>query len=102
MGVSIFPSPSSAYELAPKVITVLSRLRQPVLFISTGRATEAAMMRHYLQATPTSKTLWEIPEAHHATGWRVRPEEYGERLVSFFASTLTPTVSVSPSPTDGE
>ena len=41
----------------------------------------------YEHAGPTAQ-LWELPEAGHTGGIFAYPKEYGERMVSFFNTTL--------------
>jgi fermentation-respiration switch protein FrsA (DUF1100 family) len=61
---------------------------QPVLLISTGRGSEQRVARRLYDAAGEPKTLWEIPEAHHAGAWLTRPDEYAARIVTFFNQTL--------------
>lgn len=74
-------------ELLP-TLSVIPRLTQPVLFISTGRAAEQRMVRQYYRAAKSAKQLWEVPEAAHATAWHARSEEYARQLVAFFDQHL--------------
>lgn len=61
---------------------------RPVLLISTGKGGEQRVARKLYAAADEPKTLWEIPEAHHAGGWLARPEEYAENMVTFFHEAL--------------
>ncbi len=44
------------------------------------------------------KELWEIPEAGHGSGLAARPDEYAERIATFFDRALEPgnTFTVEP------
>ncbi len=74
-------------ELTPS-LSIIPRLRQPLLFISTGRGVEQRMVRQYYAVAKTHKQLWEVPEAEHANGWLARPAEYTHQLISFFDYAL--------------
>jgi len=72
----------------PLIETVSTIAPRPILLISTGRRQEQRLVRRLYEAADEPKSLWEIPEALHASGWRARPEAYAERIVSFFDETL--------------
>lgn len=73
----------------PANTAALARLaRRPILFISAGRGLEQCMTRFLYEAARGPKTLWEIPQAAHATGWAAEPERYGQKLVAFFGRAL--------------
>lgn len=76
------PSPS------PLTMAVHDVAPRPVLLISTGRGSEQRVARKLYAAAGEPKTLWEIPEAHHAGGWAARPEEYAEKIATFFNEAL--------------
>ncbi|MCP4420053.1 MAG: alpha/beta fold hydrolase [Chloroflexi bacterium] len=59
---------------------------RPILFIGVGG--EVPLADFYYDAAQEPKALWNIPEADHGQGPKVRPEEYEERLVSFFGESL--------------
>ena len=61
---------------------------RPIFFISTGNKLERRMVQGFYDSAATSKSLWEIPEARHASGWLSHPELYDENLVRFFDLTL--------------
>jgi fermentation-respiration switch protein FrsA (DUF1100 family) len=56
------------------------------LVISGGA--EQNMMQHHFAAAREPKQLWIIPEAGHIEGLRVRPQEYEEKVVTFFDEAL--------------
>jgi fermentation-respiration switch protein FrsA (DUF1100 family) len=58
------------------------------LLIAAGRGGERRVGRKLYAAASETKTLWEIPEAQHAGGWLVRPEEYAAQITSFFEQAL--------------
>ena len=79
----------SGSERPPANTVALGRLaRRPILFISAGRGLEQRMTRFLYEATRGPRTLWEIPQAAHATGWAAEPEQYGHKLVAFFTQAL--------------
>ncbi len=74
---------------------------RPILLISAGQTGEQMMVRQYYEAAGEHSYLWEIPEAAHVAGSRVRPDEYAHKLVTFFNETLIRSVpDVLPSQSD--
>ncbi len=61
---------------------------RPIMLIATGQGGERRVARKLYDAANEPKTLWEIPEAQHANGWRARPKEYEEKIVGFFNQAL--------------
>lgn len=59
---------------------------KPILLIGVGD--EVPLAEVYYEAASEPKTLWEIPEAAHGQGPFVRPQEYEERLITFFNNAL--------------
>lgn len=74
--------------LAPNVDVVAKLGTRPLFLVAAGRGGEAALVQQLAEAAP-SATLWQIPEANHAQGWRERPDEYSHKLVAFFDGALT-------------
>jgi pimeloyl-ACP methyl ester carboxylesterase len=72
------------------VIESLGRLPSlPTLFISgAGQDLEREAVRRYFATTGEPQSLWEIPEGTHAYTWAARPEEYVQRIVDFFTTSL--------------
>lgn len=62
---------------------------RPLLLISAGKRREHRLTRHLFAAADEPKTLYEIPDAAHATGWAVAPEEYDQQLLAFFGRALS-------------
>lgn len=61
---------------------------RPVLFISTGKGSEAALNERLYAAAGEPKTLWPLPDAPHAGGWNRYPEQYGGQIIDFFKNGL--------------
>ncbi|KAA3660384.1 MAG: alpha/beta fold hydrolase [Chloroflexi bacterium] len=61
---------------------------RPIFFISTGNNVERRMVHTFHDEAGPPKSLWEIPEARHASGWLSHPELYDENLVRFFDLSL--------------
>lgn len=72
----------------PLIETISTIAPRPILLISTGRSREQRLARRFYEAADEPKSLWEIPEAIHASGWLARPEAYAEKIVTFFDETL--------------
>jgi len=70
----------SAPEIAPR----------PVPWIAAGPANEIGywLVRHFYDGASEPKEWWHVPEAGHGQIPRLRSEEYGERIVSFFDAAL--------------
>ena len=49
---------------------------------------EPRIMQFYYDHAQEPKTIWFIPETGHGGGPKARPEEYAERLVSFYDEAL--------------
>ena len=61
---------------------------RPLFLISTGQDTELWQAEYYYDLAHEPKTHWNIPEATHCGGLAARPQEYTERVVSFFDNAL--------------
>jgi len=63
---------------------------RPVLFIVTGPHDDPGhrMVEYFYEHAREPKTLWQVPEAGHGDVPQVRPEEYEERILSFFDEAL--------------
>jgi hypothetical protein len=61
-----------------------------VFFIISGPEDEFGyQLVHYIYTfAEEPKSSWHIPEAGHGGGPEFRPEEYAQRLVDFYDSTL--------------
>lgn len=77
-GVRLTPIKELVTQIAPR----------PILFISAGRGTEQFMNRQFYEHAGPTAQLWELPEAGHTGGIFAYPEEYTERMTSFFNANL--------------
>ena len=70
--------------------TIASIAPRPLFLIAAGEpeAMEPRIVQFYYDHAQEPKTIWMIPEAGHGGGPEARPEEYAERLVSFFDEAL--------------
>lgn len=79
---------SGTPEPAPLISTLGKIAPRPLLLISAGEGIEQKLIRRYAQAAGSTAILFEIPEAGHVEGFAARPQEYSQRLVSFFSTAL--------------
>jgi pimeloyl-ACP methyl ester carboxylesterase len=77
-GVPARPLTDLVEDIAPR----------PILFISSGDAPEPFMNRRLAERAGPSAQLWELPDTGHVGGMFAYPEEYGQRMVSFFDAAL--------------
>ena len=76
-------APVSIIDALPKISP------RPLLLISgVGSAYERRAQQSYYATAAEPKTLWEVPGAQHMAAWHLRPDEYEERIVSFFGQAL--------------
>lgn len=70
--------------------TIATVSPKPVLLIAAGgeNSIERRMGEAYFAQAQEPKELWLIPETGHGQGLAARPEEYAERVVSFFDKAL--------------
>jgi uncharacterized protein len=74
--------PANLKSLTPKIDA-------PVLLIAAPNSPQGEKLnRGYARAAGDNATLWEIPEAGHMGGIKVRPAEYERRVVAFFDGAL--------------
>jgi hypothetical protein len=74
--------PAGLKTLTPKITSPLLLIAAP----NSGHGED--LNRHYARAAGDNATLWEIPEAGHVGGIKVRPREYERRVVGFFDEAL--------------
>lgn len=75
--------PEPVVQLIPRIAP------RPLLLIAgTADPEEQRLTQHYYEQASPPVTLWKIPEAGHGGGPAVRPQEYQERIVSFFDAAL--------------
>ena len=77
-GVPGTPMKQLVTEIAPR----------PILFISTGQDDEQLINRQLYQLAGPAAQLWELPDTTHAGGISTHPEEYAQRMLSFFDTNL--------------
>jgi uncharacterized protein len=80
----------SGMRPAPSLLDVLPELEgRPVLLIASGgRGEEIPVNRMYADAAGSTAQLYEIPEAGHTGGLRVRPAAYEQRVIGFLDRAL--------------
>lgn len=81
------PAPPAMIEIIGKIAP------RPIYLISGGKPinyfeSESTRMHHFARFAGSNAQVWVIPEATHCDGPQQRPEEYAERLVSFFDQAL--------------
>lgn len=72
----------------PGVVDLIGDVAPRPVFLIATSGLEAKVVRRYFDFAGDPKTYWEIPEAGHGGGFAARPEEYREKLVSFFERAL--------------
>lgn len=61
---------------------------RPLFFMSSGQTYDDWQARYYFERAGEPKSMWNVPEAAHCESIYARPEEYEQRLVQFFESSL--------------
>jgi pimeloyl-ACP methyl ester carboxylesterase len=76
--ISGVPQPSGVMESIGKIAP------RPLLLISSGRGGGPDTIRTYYDNAHEPKELWEVPDTGH--GWisTVKPDEYQEKIITFF------------------
>ncbi len=78
----------SGVRAEPFIMLVKKIAPRPILFISSSQEPEPFMNRRlYEHAGPTAQ-LWELPDTGHVGGIFAHPEEYKQRMLSFFDAAL--------------
>ncbi len=79
----------SGIPAAPPFKTLLPQIApRPIFFITAGREIEQCLGREYYNVAGESAELWELPDDSHISGFLADPQEYTERMVSFFDRNL--------------
>ena len=81
----------SGVPVPPGVTEVVGEISpRPIFFIINGPEDEfsSQLVEYIYTFAGEPKSYWRIPEAGHGGGPEKRPEEYAQRLVAFFNSTL--------------
>lgn len=79
------------FEQPEAVIDTIADVSPRLLFlIAAGESEEMEprIEQFFYEHAQEPKTIWFIPETEHGGGSKARPEEYAERLVSFFDEAL--------------
>jgi dienelactone hydrolase len=75
--------PRSLNSLVPRIAP------RHVFFIYAGHGAGGEEYNpDYYRAAHAPKALWEIPEAHHTSGFEARPHQYEQRVTGFFDHAL--------------
>lgn len=61
---------------------------RPILIIANGRRLGYRISQRLFDTAVEPKQLWHIPEAASTRSWRVRPQEYDQKMVHFFNQHL--------------
>ena len=64
---------------------------RPVLFISNGQTYDYWQAEYYFNLADHRKEHWNLPESIHCTGMAARPEEYEQRIIEFFETSMNIT-----------
>jgi pimeloyl-ACP methyl ester carboxylesterase len=81
----------TGFEPPTAVIDIIDGIApRPLLLIAAGRAEamEPRIAQNYYDHALEPRAIWFIPEAGHGGGPKARPDEYAEKLVSFFDDGL--------------
>ena len=71
---------------------VVAASPRPVLLIAAGAVSDERFADEAIQrASPSTVELWVVPGVGHITGLRSRPQEWTERVSTFFAQNLLGT-----------
>jgi hypothetical protein len=85
-GVPARPLIRLVEEIAPR----------PILFISSNTAPEPFTNRRLQDHAGATAQLWELPDTPHVGGMFAHPEEYKQRMISFFDDALLGTEPDTP------
>jgi dienelactone hydrolase len=61
---------------------------RPILFISSNEEPEPLMNRRLYEHAGPAAQLWELPDTGHVGGIFAHPEEYKQRMITFFDAAL--------------
>jgi hypothetical protein len=64
------------------------KITAPTLLISAGTAEEYQFGHLYEQAADGRLAHWNLPDAHHTQAIHEYPDQYEQRVVSFFARNM--------------
>ena len=79
---------ASGVPARPLTLLVKEIAPRPILFISSREAPEPFMNRRLAERAGPSAQLWALPDTGHVGGMFAHPEEYEQRMISFFDAAL--------------
>lgn len=80
----------SGFEQPEAIVDIIADISPHPLLLFAGEANEVEprIVQNYYDHALEPKSIWNIPEADHGSGLKAQPEEYAERLISFFDEAL--------------
>ncbi len=72
----------------PFIVLVTRIAPRQILFISSGQEPEPFMNRRLYERAGPGAQLWELPDTGHVGGIFAHPQEYRQRMLSFFDAAL--------------
>lgn len=78
----------SGVPARPLTLLVERIAPRPILFISSNQDPEPFMNRRLAERAGPAAQLWELPDTGHVGGIFAHPEEYKQRMLSFFDAAL--------------
>lgn len=84
----LFMGVASAIAKLPPIepnTAVVKRISpRPLLIIASGRGLPNRITQQLFETANQPKTLWQLPEAPYQRSWRTRPDEYAQKMLTFF------------------
>ena len=78
----------SGVPARPLTVLVGKIAPRPILFVSSNQEPEPFMNRRLCERAGPTAQLWELPDTGHVGGIFVHPEEYTQRMLTFFDAAL--------------
>ena len=78
----------SGVRAEPFIVLVKKIAPRPILFISSNQEPEPFMNRRLREHAGPTAQLWELPDTGHVGGIFGHPQEYKQRMLSFFDAAL--------------
>jgi len=78
----------SGVRAEPFIVLVKKIAPRPILFISSNQDPEPFMNRRLREHAGPTAQLWELPDTGHVGGIFAHPQEYKQRMLSFFDAAL--------------
>jgi len=86
----------SGIRAEPFTVLVKKIAPRPILFISSNQEPEPFMNRRLFEHAGPTAQLWELPDTGHVGGIFAHPQEYKQRMLSFFDAALLDQTSTAP------